>query len=50
MTLKAFLFSKRIFPGILIPDVYPEGVLSSICVDEEGLIKNIRVSVNIEHS
>lgn len=45
-----FLVEKEVFPEILIPDVYPEGVLSSIYVEEDGLIKNIRVSVNIEHS
>jgi Zn-dependent metalloprotease/subtilisin-like proprotein convertase family protein len=45
-----FLVEKEVFPGILIPDVYPEGVLSSISVEEDGLIKDIRVSVNIEHS
>jgi Zn-dependent metalloprotease/subtilisin-like proprotein convertase family protein len=45
-----FLVEKKVFPEILIPDVYPEGVLSSIYVEEDGLIKDIRVSVNIEHS
>ncbi len=45
-----FLVEKEVSPWILIPDVSPEGVLSSIYVPEEGLIKDIRVSVNIEHS
>jgi len=45
-----FLVEKKVSPEILIPDIYPEGVLSSIYVEEDGLIKNIRVSVNIEHS
>ncbi|AKB18683.1 M4 family metallopeptidase [Methanosarcina sp. WWM596] len=45
-----FLVEKEVSPWILIPDVSPDGVLSSIYVSEEGLIKDIRVSVNIEHS
>ncbi len=32
-----------------IPDLAPEGVLSTIDVEEEGLVKDIRVKVNIEH-
>lgn len=45
-----FLVEKEVSPGILIPDMYPEGVLSSIYIPEDGLVKDIRVSVNIEHS
>ncbi len=45
-----FLVKKEVFPGILIPDMYPGGVLSFIYVEEDGLVKDIRVSVNIEHS
>ena len=45
-----FLVEKEAFPGTPIPDLSPEGVLSSIYVPEDGLIKDIRVSVNIEHS
>ncbi|KKH95431.1 hypothetical protein EO95_08875 [Methanosarcina sp. 1.H.T.1A.1] len=45
-----FLVEKEVFSGVPIPDLSPEGVLSSIYVPEDGLIKDIRVSVNIEHS
>ncbi len=45
-----FLVEKKVFSGIHIPDVHPDGVLSSIYVPEDGLVKDIRVSVNIEHS
>lgn len=44
------LIEKKAFPETTIPDMNPEGVLSSIYVSEDGLIKDIRVSVNIEHS
>ena len=45
-----FPVEKEVFPGIIIPDIYPEGVLSPIYIAEDGLVKDIRVSVNIEHS
>lgn len=45
-----FLVKMEVFPEILIPDMYPKGVLSSIYVEEDGLVKDIRVSLNIEHS
>lgn len=44
-----FLVEKEAFPGVPIPDVSPDGILSSIYVPEDGLVKDIRVSVNIEH-
>lgn len=45
-----FRVENEVLPGILIPDMYPDGILSSISIAEDGLIKDIRVSVNIEHS
>ncbi|KKG16077.1 hypothetical protein EO98_08335 [Methanosarcina sp. 2.H.T.1A.6] len=45
-----FLVEKEIYPGISIPDMSPDGILSSIDFPEDGLVKDIRVSINIEHS
>ena len=45
-----FLVEKKAFPGASIPDMSPDGILSSIDFPEDGLVKDIRVSVNIEHS
>ncbi len=44
------LVEKKVFPGIPIPDMSPDGILSSIDFPEDGLVKDIRVSVNVEHS
>ncbi|AKB28492.1 Zinc metalloproteinase precursor [Methanosarcina siciliae T4/M] len=44
-----FLVEKEAFPGVPIPDLSPDGILSSIYVPTDGLVKDIRVSVNIEH-
>ncbi|MGB9939431.1 M4 family metallopeptidase [Methanosarcina sp.] len=41
---------KTTFPEVPIPDMNPEGIVSSIYFPEDGLVKDIRVSVNIEHS
>jgi bacillolysin len=35
---------------IPIQDMDPAGILSSIYIEEDGLVKDIRLSVNIEHS
>lgn len=40
---------KEVFPDIQIPDSDPEGIQSSINISEEGLMEDIRVSVNITH-
>jgi len=45
-----FLVEKKVFPEIPIPDMSPDGILNSIDFPEDGLVKDIRVSVNIEHS
>lgn len=45
-----FMVEKKAFPEVPIPDMSPDGILSSIDFPEDGLIKDIRVSVNIEHS
>jgi len=45
-----FLVENEAFPGVTIPDLSPDGILSSIDFPEGGLVKDIRVSVNIEHS
>ena len=44
------LIENTMSPDIPIPDMDPEGVVSSIYFPEDGLVKDIRVSVNIEHS
>ncbi|MCQ1534790.1 hypothetical protein FTO70_03600 [Methanosarcina sp. KYL-1] len=43
------IVKEEVSPKIPIPDLYPAGVRSSIKVSEDGLVKDIRVSVNIEH-
>ncbi len=45
-----FPVEKKTSPEIYIPDISPDGILSSIDFPEDGLVKDIRVSVNIEHS
>ncbi|MFY1112655.1 MAG: M4 family metallopeptidase [Methanosarcinaceae archaeon] len=44
-----FIIEKEVMPNIRIPDRDPEGIQSSINVSEEGLVKDIRVQVNINH-
>lgn len=40
---------KEVVPNMRIPDNDPEGIQSFINVSEEGLVKDIRVYVNITH-
>lgn len=40
---------KEVFPNIRIQDYDSEGVQNSINISEEGIIKDIHVSVNINH-
>lgn len=41
---------RSVSPEVPIPDMNPEGIISSIYFPEDGLVKDIRVSANIEHS
>lgn len=41
---------RTISPETPIPDMNPQGIESSIYFPEDGLIRDIRVSANIEHS
>lgn len=45
-----FPIKKKVFPELPIPDMRSDGILSSIDFSEDGLVKDIRVSVSIEHS
>ena len=43
------IIEKEVFPNTGIPDCDLEGIQSSISISEEGIIKDIHVSVNITH-
>ncbi len=45
-----FFVERKAFPETSIPDISPDGIISSIDFHEDGLVKDIRVSINIEHS